>query len=105
MDNVEVIRVISGLMFLAIPLIAAVLVANDANKRGMNGIGWGIGTFFLCIVFLPLYLILRNPAAVPGIQANNTSIQTGPRLCPSCGKYHEGRPPFCPMCGAPQQNG
>jgi hypothetical protein len=39
----------------------AVYVGQDANKRGMSGIGWGLGTFFLCIVFLPLYFIMRKP--------------------------------------------
>ena len=41
--------------------IIAIWVAMDANKRGMNGIGWGIGVFLLCIVFLPIYLITRKP--------------------------------------------
>jgi len=39
----------------------AIWVAIDANKRGMNGIGWGIGVFLLCIVFLPIYLLTRKP--------------------------------------------
>jgi len=42
----------------------AIWVATDANKRGMNGIGWGIGVFLLCIVFLPIYLIVRKPLLV-----------------------------------------
>lgn len=39
----------------------AIWVATDANKRGMNGVLWGIGVFMLCIVFLPIYLIVRKP--------------------------------------------
>ena len=45
-------------------LIAAAVgiwVATDANKRGMNGVLWGIGVFLLLIVFLPIYLIVRKP--------------------------------------------
>ncbi|HEY1501721.1 MAG TPA: zinc ribbon domain-containing protein [Acidobacteriaceae bacterium] len=45
-------------------LIAAAIafwVYTDAKKRPMNAIGWAIGTFLLCIVFLPLYLIMRKP--------------------------------------------
>jgi len=39
----------------------AVFVAKDANSRGMSGIGWGIFTFLLCIVALPVYLVVRKP--------------------------------------------
>ena len=44
-----------------IPLIIAIFVYQDAEKRGMSGIGWALGTFLLCIIFLPLYLIMRKP--------------------------------------------
>jgi hypothetical protein len=27
----------------------------------MNGIGWGIFTFLLCIIALPVYLLTRKP--------------------------------------------
>lgn len=45
-------------------IIAAAIafwVYKDAETRGMNGILWGILTFLLCIVFLPVYLIIRKP--------------------------------------------
>jgi uncharacterized membrane protein len=54
-----------GLIGLIIPLIAAIFVYQDAEKRGMSGIGWALGTFFLCIIFLPLYLIMRKPVINP----------------------------------------
>ncbi|MCK5717751.1 MAG: hypothetical protein KAH77_09715 [Thiomargarita sp.] len=44
----------------SIAVLIAVIVAKDANNRGMNGIGWGIFTFFMCIVAIPVYLIVRN---------------------------------------------
>jgi hypothetical protein len=90
-----------------IALIAAVYVAQDANRRGMNGVLWAIGVFLLCIVFLPLYFIVRKPllvAAPPGYPG----VPPGPppgsqaRMCPACGKYHDGTAQFCPHCGAPQ---
>ena len=49
------------LIGIVIAAVIAVLVAKDANSRGMNGIGWGIFTFFLCIIALPVYLIIRKP--------------------------------------------
>ena len=36
-------------------------VATDAKKRGMNPVGWGLFTFFLLIIGLPVYLISRKP--------------------------------------------
>jgi 4-amino-4-deoxy-L-arabinose transferase-like glycosyltransferase len=50
---------------LLIALIAAVLVGQDASKRGMNAVGWGIGVFLLLIIFLPLYFIMRKPMVDP----------------------------------------
>lgn len=44
-----------------IALVIAIVVGQDAKKRGMNSWGWGIGVFLLLIVFLPIYLIVRKP--------------------------------------------
>ncbi|HBH47334.1 MAG TPA: hypothetical protein DDX98_01760 [Bacteroidales bacterium] len=44
-----------------IALVVAILVAKDAQKRGMNAWAWAFGVFLLLIVFLPLYFILRKP--------------------------------------------
>ena len=49
---------IVGLIIVA---VVAVIIANDANSRGMNGLGWGIFTFLICIVAIPIYLIVRKP--------------------------------------------
>ncbi len=52
---------IPGLIGLAIALGVAVLIAKDANARGMSGVGWGIFTFLLCIIAVPIYLVVRKP--------------------------------------------
>jgi len=44
-----------------IALIVAIIIAKDAKSRGMSGIGWGIFTFAICIVAIPIYLIVRKP--------------------------------------------
>lgn len=49
------------LLGMTIALIVAILVGNDAKKRGMNGFGWGAGVFLLMILFLPLYFVVRKP--------------------------------------------
>ena len=87
---------------LCIAAVAGVLVAKDANGRGMNGVGWGLGTFLLCIVFLPLYLIVRRPSISSAISLIPAAHSIRPVLCPSCGKYFEGAAAFCPLCGARQ---
>lgn len=46
---------------LIIAAIIGVLIAKDANSRGMNGAGWGIFVFLICIVALPIYLVVRKP--------------------------------------------
>lgn len=50
-----------SLFGLIIAAIVAVLIARDANARGMSAIGWGIFTFLLCIVAVPIYLVVRKP--------------------------------------------
>jgi hypothetical protein len=93
-----------------IDIVIAFLIAQDANQRGMNGVLWGIGVFLLCIVFLPLYLIVRKPILMagpppPGYYPPPPAAGPPPgaqRMCPACGKYHDGSAQFCPHCGAPQ---
>jgi hypothetical protein len=68
---------------------------------------WGLGTFFLCIVFLPLYLIVRKPLLMapppPGYPGSGyPPPPAAGKMCPACGKYHEGAVQFCPFCGSPQ---
>lgn len=84
---------IFGLILVA---IIAFAVGADAKKRGMNGALWGVGTFLLCIVFLPLYFIVRKP--IGGVRPRPGTLPP----CPHCGKSHEGDLRLCPFCGAPQ---
>lgn len=46
---------------LCIALIVAILVGQDASKRGMDPWGWGIFVFFIMIIGLPCYFIFRKP--------------------------------------------
>lgn len=44
-----------------IPLSAAIVVGRDAAERNMNAWGWGIFTFFILILAVPIYLMVRDP--------------------------------------------
>ena len=46
---------------LIIAAVIGVIIAKDASARGMSGFGWGLFTFLLCIVAIPIYLIVRRP--------------------------------------------
>lgn len=46
---------------LIIAVIIGVLIGKDAASRGMSGVGWGIFTFLLCIIAVPIYLVVRRP--------------------------------------------
>jgi hypothetical protein len=50
-----------AIMGFIIAAVVAVLISNDAKSRGMNGLGWGIFTFLVCIVAIPIYLVVRKP--------------------------------------------
>jgi uncharacterized protein YacL len=44
-----------------IALVVAILVGQDAVKRGMNPWVWGIFVFLIMIIGLPCYFIFRKP--------------------------------------------
>ena len=78
---------------LFIALLAGAWVYSDAKSRNSSHpILWGIATFSLALVFLPLYLILRPPK-------QPLEVRKTPVLCPHCGKYYESPATFCPHCG------
>jgi MFS family permease len=104
-----------------IAALIAVWVAQDANKRGMNGIAWAIGVFLLCIIFLPIYLIVRkpllaqqpyrypSPGSQPPLPANYTpppqpgagAAQVPHHFCANCGAPLDPAAKFCANCGKP----
>ena len=50
---------------LIIALVVAIIIGKDAASRGMSGFGWGVFTFLICIVAIPIYLIVRKPRQQP----------------------------------------
>ena len=41
--------------------IIGIVIGKYASSRGMSGFGWGLCTFLLCIVTVPIYLVVRKP--------------------------------------------
>jgi hypothetical protein len=81
-------------------------VYSDAKKRGMNAAGWAAGTFLLCIVFLPLYLIIRKPVVtgpvgMPVPPGYIPPPPPGAYTQPPPGTYTQPVPPLPPPAAAP----
>jgi hypothetical protein len=88
-----------GLWFV-IHLVLAFWVGSDADKKGQNGLLWGLLVFFTGIVGLIVYLIV-----VPWMAERNgggalAGGRTSASTCPSC--HAAMRPEYkaCPHCGA-----
>ena len=87
----------------------AVWVGIDANKRGLNGVLWGLLVFFTGIVGLIVYLLVgpamqhRNgdapgPAIGDPVQPEQPAPSTGNR-CPKCAGEINDDYKACPLCG------
>jgi RNA polymerase subunit RPABC4/transcription elongation factor Spt4 len=88
-----------------VQVILGVWVGMDAQRRGMNGLLWGLLVFFTCIVGLLVYLIVvqagtccppRKPARPPAAGAGG-----GEGSCGSCGSAVQAEFKVCPYCGSP----
>ncbi len=50
-----------SIVLIIILAIVAIRISQDAKKRGMNSVLWGLFAFFFWIIAIPLYFILRKP--------------------------------------------
>jgi MFS family permease len=57
-ENAMILGQIIGII---IAFICAVLIGKDASSRAMNAWGWGIFTFVIMIIAVPIYLVVRKP--------------------------------------------
>ncbi|MCX5913334.1 MAG: hypothetical protein NTV04_15545 [Deltaproteobacteria bacterium] len=87
---------------LFVPTLAALWVFFDSQKRGYSigkGLLWAIGVFFVMIVFLPLYLAVRNRKQRTASPPSSQRDSAPPTPCFYCGRPYEGNPKLCPHCG------
>ena len=94
-----------------IPLLVGVWVFLDARSRGKDVSGallWGMGTFLILIIVLPLWLLLRPPIAKSSVsnkysrmRVQNLDSEEQKLFCTHCQKSIEGVEDalFCPYCG------
>jgi hypothetical protein len=101
-------------------IVLAFWVGMDANRRGMNGLLWGLLVLFTFVVGLLVYLIVAQttnggkgevvareatsavPATVASCAECGEKVETGFRVCPFCGATLAG---VCPSCSKPTEAG
>ena len=90
-------------------LISALLgvwVGVDANRRGLNGLLWGLLVFFTGIIGLIVYLLVgpsmtpRQDRAATGARAGFGAAPPAAR-CPQCQATTRAEFQACPFCTAP----
>lgn len=92
-----------GLALLAVWILILIWVYKDAEKRGMSGPIWVLVVFFVHLIGLLIYFIVRSdhpirasggasPTAAPAAPASGDS-------CPKCGKPADKDHVYCPACG------
>jgi RNA polymerase subunit RPABC4/transcription elongation factor Spt4 len=87
-------------------IFLAFWVGMDANRRGMNGLLWGLLVLFTFVVGLLVYLIVAQTSA-NGTRAGTPAEGGGvsppahepPRTCGRCGGGVEATFRACPFCG------
>lgn len=80
-----------------IAFMVGLWVYSDALKRGkssFSAITWGLATFMIMIVFLPLWLLIRPKTEVT--QKDDNLIDYMP--CPVCQRYIPRESTRCPKC-------
>lgn len=84
-----------SLAWLILWIAVIVWVYRDAERRGMNGILWGLLVFIGNIIGLLIYLIVRS---------DNVPARSEPPVeytkCPECSTPVSPKYAFCPHCGA-----
>lgn len=90
-----------SLFFFIIWIAVVIWVYRDAERRGMNGLLWGLLVLFGNLIGLLIYLLVRQDqiqvargqTTAPGPASKTT------RTCPSCQRPVDKDFAYCPHCG------
>ena len=103
-----------ALLYLAVAIWILFWVYKDAQSRGMSGALWVILVFFLHLVGLVVYLLVRSgyPVRKPETSPGAPPAPAPPRPRPPLSRLRPPRrprpsrppPPDCSRCGRPLQN-
>ena len=89
-----------GLAMLALWIAIIVWVYKDAEKRGMNGALWALLAFFLHLLGLLIFVIVRSEHPVrTGAAPAAVAPAAVPPVCPKCARPLDRSHSFCPACG------
>jgi len=89
-----------GLLILWIVVI--IWVYRDAERRGMNGLLWGLLVLIGNLIGLLIYLIVRtDTVAISGVSQSTQTTQP----CPNCQKPVGLNFAYCPHCGTKLRGG
>ena len=87
--------IVCSLLSLIINILIMVFLYKDAEKRGKSGILWAILGFFLSIIALIIWLLVRPPIGAAPAGGGGA----GDRRCPNCGRNMPVDARVCPYCG------
>lgn len=88
-------------LIFGIPIMVAVYVYRDANKRGMNAVLWTlIALFTPSLLGLIIYLLVRNNYSDLTCPNCNAPVEESYVVCPNCRTKLR---PTCDVCSSPVQ--
>ncbi len=97
------------MVFIIIGAIAAIWVANDARKHGMNSFAWGACVFLMWFLFgiiggpiaMAIYFWRRKTKVMALMTVTPPSVPAGSGpTCTSCGRINPAGARFCSHCGS-----
>ena len=85
------------LLFFIVWIIITVWVYKDAESRGASGVLWAVIVFFLGIIGLIIYIVIRPSGEKDPLNFNRKESKPD-RRCPNCGRTIPFDAKICPYC-------
>ena len=81
---------------LAVSTVSAIWVHQDGSKRGFDASVWSLIAFFVPLLGVPGYLVVRSTRQTPTVVVNPA---VGGRVCRQCDLVNPEDAKFCKGCG------